>query len=76
MYPQSARQNRIMGDTKVSMTVLADGSVGDVQLIGASTHSLDEATLQALKGWKFKPAMCGADPVIADIEVVVTFRLR
>jgi hypothetical protein len=28
-----------------------------------------------LKDWKFKPAMCGAEPVVTDIQVVVDFRL-
>jgi TonB family protein len=76
IYPKSASQNRLMGDTMVSMTVFADGSVGEIQLIGSSTHSMDDATLQTLKGWKFKPAMCGAEPVVSDIEVVVSFRLE
>jgi len=74
-YPQSARDNRITGDTTVSMTVYTDGSVGDIYLIGSSTHSMDNATLETLKSWKFKPAMCGAEPVVTDIQVVVSFRL-
>jgi TonB family protein len=76
LYPKSASQNRLVGDTTVSMTVFADGSVGEIQLIGSSTHSMDDATLQTLQGWKFKPAMCGAEPVVSDIEVVVSFRLK
>jgi TonB family protein len=76
MYPKSASENRLMGDTIVSMTVLADGSVSDIQLVGSATRSMDDATLQTLKGWKFKPAMCGAEPVVSDIEVVVSFRLQ
>ena len=76
LYPKSASQNRLVGDTTVSMTVFADGSVGEIQLIGSSAHSMDDATLQTLKGWKFKPAICGAEPVVSDIEVVVSFRLK
>ena len=76
LYPQSASENRLMGDTIVAMTVLTDGSVGDIRLVGSATQSMDQATLQTLKGWKFKPAMCGSDPVVSDIEVVVSFRLQ
>jgi len=65
-----------MGDTIVAMTVLTDGSVSDIRLVGTATHSMDNATLQTLKGWKFKPAMCGSEPVVSDIEVVVSFRLQ
>jgi TonB family protein len=74
-YPESARQNRLIGDTMVSMTVLPDGAVDNIQLIGKSSHAMDNATLQILRTWKFKPAMCGAEPVTYDIQVVVSFRL-
>jgi TonB family protein len=75
-YPKSASENRLMGDTTVSMTVLADGSVGGIQLIGSAGRSMDDVTLKTLQGWKFKPAMCGTEPVISDIEVIVSFRLQ
>ncbi len=76
LYPKSASQNRISGDTTVAMTVLTDGSVTDIQLVGSSGHSLDDATLNTLRTWKFKPAMCGNEPVVSDIHVVVSFRLQ
>ncbi|PYT78543.1 MAG: hypothetical protein DMG42_00430 [Acidobacteria bacterium] len=76
LYPRSASQNRLMGDTTVAMTVLTDGSVTDIQLVGSAARSMDDATLLTLKSWKFKPAMCGSEPVVSDIEVVVSFRLR
>ena len=75
MYPKSASQNKLMGDVAVAMTVLTDGSVTDIQLIGGAAHSMDDATLQTLKGWKFKPATCGTEPIVSDIEVIVSFRL-
>lgn len=75
-YPRSASENRLMGDTAVAMTVMTDGSVTNIRLIGTSTHSMDDATLQTLRDWKFKPAMCGSEPVVSDIEVVVSFRLQ
>ena len=75
-YPPSASQNKLMGDSTVAMTVLTDGSVSDIRLIGTATHSMDDATQQTLRGWKFKPAMCGSEPVVSDIEVVVSFRLQ
>jgi TonB family protein len=76
IYPRSPSTNRMMGDSMVSMTVLPDGSVDNIQLIGSSTRAMDDATLQTLKRWRFKPAMCGSEPVAFDIEVTVSFRLR
>ena len=75
-YPTSAREKKLRGDTTVAMTVLTDGSVTDIRLIGSTAQSMDDATLQTLKKWKFKPAMCGADPIVSDFDVVVSFRLH
>jgi TonB family protein len=62
------------GNVSAALTVLEDGSVGDVRLIGSSTQQMNDTVIKALKAWKFKPAMCGADPVVADIEVAVSMR--
>lgn len=75
-YPPSALQSRVTGTSVVSLTVLADGSVDNVSLIGSSTRDMDAVTQQIVKTWKFKPAMCGDVPVLADIEVRVNFRLH
>lgn len=74
-YPRDASNDKLMGDSTVAMTVLTDGSVTDLRLVGRATHSMNDAALQSLKKWKFKPAMCGTDPVVTDITVVVSFRL-
>lgn len=76
IYPKSASQNKLGGDTSVALTIEVDGSVSNVQLIGRASHSMDEATVETLKKWKFNPAMCGAEPVVSDIVVVVSFRIR
>jgi TonB family protein len=75
-YPAAAGRNGSIGDSVVSMTVLANGSATDFQLIGSASRAMDQSTLDTLKKWKFKPAMCGEEPVVADVEVIVSFRLR
>ncbi len=75
-YPPASSHNGTIGDSIVSMTVLADGSATDFQLIGSATRSMDESTLATLRKWKFKPAMCGSEPVVSDVEVIVSFRLN
>lgn len=58
----------------IALTILTDGTVGDIQLIARGGSRLDEATMAALKQWKFKPAMCGTDPVVSDIEIETSVR--
>jgi TonB family protein len=75
IYPKSAHQNRIAGDVIVSAVVLTDGTVSDARIIGGATHDMDAAVQAATKHWRFRPAMCGLDPVVTDIQVTVTFRM-
>lgn len=49
MYPKSASENKLMGDTTVAMTVLADGSVSDIRLVGSAARSMDDATANSEK---------------------------
>jgi Gram-negative bacterial TonB protein C-terminal len=59
-----------------ALTILANGSVGEIHLIGRGDHDIDDATLAALKKWTFKPAMCGAEPVVADFDITVNLNSR
>jgi TonB family protein len=75
-YPPAASRNGTIGDSIVSMTVLANGSATDFQVIGNASHAMDQSTLDTLQKWKFKPATCGSEPVVSDVEVIVSFRLN
>ena len=75
-YARSAIENKLAGDTTVAMTVQTDGSVANIHLIGSSLRSMDEVALHTLKTWRFKPAMCGTEPIVSDLQVVVKFRGR
>lgn len=59
-YTQDARANGIEGRLILKITVGADGSVTDVQVLGSVDGALDAAAVAAVKTWTFKPAMrCG-----------------
>ena len=72
--PSMKTPPRYTGETTIALTILTDGTVGDAQLISRGGNIIDEPTLAALKKWKFKPAMCGSEPIVADIEM--TFGVR
>lgn len=74
--PEFPSSSSIIGDSAVSLTILTDGTVGDIQLTGRGGQTLDNPTLAALRKWKFKPAMCGTEPVVADLQVVVSRRIH
>ena|ERR1700738_4612576 len=72
IYPADNGRDRPQGYTMVDMTVLPNGSVSDIQVIGGNL-AMNDATVATLKKWKFKPAMCGAEPEVSDVRMVVTF---
>jgi TonB family protein len=75
-YPRSAAQNRMGGTATVTLTVLPDGSVENVQLVGSAGKEMDQVTLETVRNWKFRPAMCGSEAVAFDIRVSVNFQMR
>jgi TonB family protein len=59
----------------LALTILTDGSVGEVHVVQSGGSFLDSPALAALKNWKFRPAMCGSDPVVADTTIEVNYSI-
>ena len=59
-YTQEARANGVEGRLVLKITVAADGSVANVEVVSPVDPALDAAAISAVKTWTFKPAMrCG-----------------
>jgi TonB family protein len=67
-------QESSQGQATASITVLSDGSVGDVEIMSASSSAMEKASLEAFKKFGFTPAMCGAEPVVTDLEISVSVK--
>lgn len=61
------------GSVSAEITVLADGSVSDIQIMSASNTVIRQVVLEMYRKLKYAPAMCGTDPVVAEVVEVVTF---
>jgi len=58
VYPETARHQGHQGLVLISVEILESGSVGQLLLKKSSGHPLlDQAALQAVKKWKFVPAV-------------------
>jgi len=76
IYPASARLRRQEGLVLLRVDVAADGRASGVALEKSSgVSALDEAALEAVRGWEFEPARVGARAVASRIEVPVRFKL-
>ena len=74
-YPIEARRDGIEGTVMVLALVGRDGSVEEVR-IKHSIPVLDAAALEAVRRWKFTPAMTAGKPVAVWVGVPVKFTLH
>ncbi len=76
-YPPEALRRNIGGSVRVEVTVAADGSVERIALAeGSGNRDLDRAAMEAVRRWKFKPALRNGQPVAATVIVPLEFNPR
>lgn len=76
-YPLAARRRRQEGVVLLSVKVSAQGRAVRVELKQSSgVPVLDEAAMQAVRGWEFEPARVNSTPLDSEIEVPVRFKLQ
>jgi protein TonB len=74
-YPEEARKLGIEGQVVLRITVDADGKVVKAAVIKGTGHGLDEAALEAIKHFRFKPGLEGEETVATEITYTYTFLL-
>lgn len=75
-YPPSARNRRIEGWVLVEITVSRAGSVSTAHVVDANPKRLfDQAALNAIRQWKFKPAYRQGQAVEQRVRQKIHFRL-
>ena len=74
-YPAIARQAHISGDVVVDAQVDVNGRVVSAQAVDGPS-ALRQAAVDAVRQWKYAPAMLDGVPTAAHIMVTVKFRLQ
>jgi len=74
-YSEEARKAKYQGTCVLWMIVGPDGKPRDIKVARTLGLGLDEKAIEAVKQWKFEPAMKDGKPVAVQINVEVSFRL-
>lgn len=74
-YSEEARKAKWSGTVVLNIEVDATGHVTGVHVIRPSGFGLDEKAIEAVSKWRFLPAKKDGNPVAAQAEVDMTFRL-
>jgi protein TonB len=74
VYPPLARTARVSGIVVLEAVIGKDGSVSEIHVV--SGHPLlQQAAVDAVKQWKYKPTMLNDEPVEVQTTITVTFNL-
>jgi protein TonB len=74
-YSEEARKAKFQGTVVLWIVVDAAGQVTDVRVVKPLGLGLDEKATEAVRTWKFKPALRNGTPVPVRVSVEVSFRL-
>jgi protein TonB len=75
-YPEVARKARISGIVIVECTISKSGDVTDIHVLKPLPFGLDNAAVEAVKRWKFKPGTLNGQPVDVIFDLTVNFKLN
>jgi protein TonB len=74
-YSEEARKAKYQGTVVLWLIVDSNGKPRDVRVARSLGMGLDQKAMEAVKQWKFQPAMKDGTPVAVQINVEVNFRL-
>jgi len=74
-YSEEARKAKYQGTCVLWLIVGPDGKPRDIRVARNLGMGLDEKAIEAVKNWRFEPAMKDGKPVAVQINVEVSFRL-
>jgi protein TonB len=76
VYPRTLRTQRLEGSVDVGFVISSKGTVQDPHAVSSTHEGFEQAAIDAVKKWKFKPAMKDGKPVNTKVLVTVTFSLK
>ena len=75
IYPPLARQARVQGVVVMEAVISKEGSIESLRVV-TGHPLLNQAALDAVKQWKYRPTLLNGEPVEVITTVTVTFNLQ
>lgn len=74
-FSEEARKAKYQGVCTLGLIVGTDGRPSNIRVLSSLGMGLDEKAIEAVRTWKFEPAMKDGHPVRVEIAVEVDFHL-
>ena len=75
-FTEDARRANFQGSVSIKLIVDSQGNPQNVQLVHHLGMGLDEKAIEAVRQYKFKPAMYQGHPVSVQIVIEMNFHLH
>lgn len=77
-YTSAAMNAKVQGTVEVEAVVNPDGTVGAARVVRSldNRFGLDEKAIEAVRQWRFRPALRFGRPVAVRVVIELTFTLR
>lgn len=75
VYPEIARKIGIQGRVTVEVTIDAQGKPIQARVVKSASDIFNDAAIEAVMKYSFKPAMMSTGPVISKIMIPIDFRM-
>ena len=73
-YSQEAREAKLGGTVYLSVLIDASGQVSQIYLLHGLGMGLDRKAIEAVKKWRFKPALMHGEPVPFEMIIEAIFQ--
>lgn len=76
-YPELARRARVEGSVILLITIDREGRVGEVEVLRSPDprYGFDLAAIEAVRQWRYRPALLDGRPVAVQASVMVEFAI-
>jgi len=74
-YPQMAKIARVQGPVVLAAVIGKDGSIQGLRVVSSPSPLLNQAALEAVKQWRYRPYILNGEPVEVDTTITVNFTL-
>ena len=75
VYPEIAKKMGLQGRVTVEVTIDAQGKPIQAKVVKSASDIFNEAAIEAVMKYSFKPAMMSTGPVTAKIMIPIEFRM-
>ena len=75
VYPTAAKAAHVQGTVELEATISREGVPLELRVVSSPNEDLSEASLEAVRQWRYRPTLLNGNPVDIVTAVIINFTL-